>query len=338
MKIIKEFSLKRLLILIMLFACSPVFFVWIIIAQPTFSKNKPSSVKIEKIKLKNHVRILSNQYHPKNWREIENLNRAAEYIYSHFKKSGARTSFQEYKIGVDIYKNVIGIYGPPSNKRIIIGAHYDTNEDTPGADDNASGVAALIELGYLLGKEKLTKEIELVAYTLEEPPFFGTKNMGSAIHAKSLHSQGIKVQFMISLETIGYFSDEKNSQLYPIPLLKLFYPNKGDFIALVGDLRQRSIVRQMKKYMKGSSDLPVYSINAPSFVPGIDYSDHRNYWEYGIDAFMITDTAFYRNLEYHQKGDTADRLDYERLSKVVVQVFEGVIGIIKAEQNNRGDQ
>lgn len=324
----KGFSIKRFFLIGFTALATPVTLIWIVMVQPTFTENQPSSTAIDPIRLKKHVIILSEDFHPRNWREVENLNRCADYIYAHFKNSNAGTSFQECEARENVYKNVIGLYGPPSDHRIIIGAHYDTSGDTPGADDNASGVAALIELGYLFGREKPAKTIELVAYPLEEPPFFGTKSMGSSVHGDSLMERGIKVELMIALECIGYFSDQEESQMFPSPLLRLFYPGQGNFITLVGHISQRRIVKQLKKYMKGVNDLPVYSINAPLFIPGVDFSDHRNYWEHGINAVMITDTAFYRNLEYHEQGDTADRLDYDRLSKVVVQVYEGIKGLM----------
>jgi len=168
-------------------------------------------------------------------------------------------------------------------------------------------------------------------YTLEEPPFFGTEDMGSAHHAKWLHDQKVRVKCMIALEMIGYFSSAADSQLYPIPALKIFYPNKGNFIAIVGRLGQRKIVRKIKGYMKGATDLPVYSFNAPLIVPGIDFSDHRNYWKYGYEAVMITDTAYYRNQEYHEPGDTAERLNYELMGKAVIQVFEAIKGLARQE-------
>jgi Zn-dependent M28 family amino/carboxypeptidase len=177
----------------------------------------------------------------------------------------------------------------------------------------------------------MNTEIELVAYSLEEPPFFGTQDMGSAHHAALLHEQKVRVKCMIALEMIGYFSSEPGSQSYPIPALRIFYPGKGNFIAIVGRLDQRKIVKKIKGLMKGAADLPVYSVNAPTIVSGIDFSDHRNYWKYGYDAVMITDTAFYRNPEYHESGDTAENLNYELIGKAVIQVFEAVNGLAGEE-------
>ena len=161
--------------------------------------------------------------------------------------------------------------------------------------------------------------------------------MGSARHAKLLHDQKVNVKCMIALEMIGYFSSEPGSQLYPIPVLRIFYPSKGNSIAIVGRLDQRKIVRKIKRLMKGATDVPVYSVNAPLMVTGIDYSDHRSYWKYGYDAVMITDTAVYRNFQYHTPNDTADRLNYELMAKTVVQIFEAVKGLASENLPDAGN-
>ena len=323
----KKPSLKRILILISVLLILPIFAVWILIAQPTITKNAPSKVALESTRLKAHVIKLSNEFFPRNYTQTQNLDRCAEYIRAHFEKAGAETSMQAFTVRKKRYQNVIGFFGDKSSERIVVGAHYDAYLNTPGADDNASGVAGLIELAYLIGKENIATGIELVAYTLEEPPFFDTEDMGSARHARWLHEQKVKVKCMMALEMIGYFSGEPGSQLYPIPALKIYYPSKGNSIAIVGRLDQRKIVKQIKQLMKGATDLPVFSINAPLLVAGIDLSDHRNYWKYGYDAVMITDTAFYRNREYHKPGDTADRLNYELMGNTVIQVFEAIKGL-----------
>ena len=323
----KKPKAKRILFIILFVLVLPVFATWILVAQPTLTQSSPSLLKADSSRLKAHVVELSETYSPRSYAHTENLDRCAAYIQSHFKRAGADTSIQKFSVTGKIYQNVIGLFGAPTTERIIIGAHYDARAKTPGADDNASGVAGLIELAYLIAKAKLSTGIELVAYPLEEPPFFGTEDMGSAHHAKWLHEQKVDVKCMMALEMIGYFSSDPGSQSYPMPVLKIFYPDKGNFIAIVGRLDQRGIVKNIKQLMQGATDLPVYSVNAPTFVSGIDFSDHRNYWKYGYDAVMITDTAFYRNPHYHKPGDTADSLNYELMGKVVIQVFEAVKGL-----------
>jgi Zn-dependent M28 family amino/carboxypeptidase len=194
----------------------------------------------------------------------------------------------------------------------------------PAADDNASGVAGLVELAAMFGRQAPGCTLELVAYCTEEPPFFATPDMGSVHHARLLKSSGAEVRGVIVLETIGFFSDEAGSQQYPSVLLRLFYPSTGDYIGIVGNMGHTWLVRQVKRAMRAATDLPVRSINAPSFVPGVDFSDHRSYWDAGFQAVMVTDTAFYRNRAYHTWGDTPDRLDYRRMAKVVVGVYEAI--------------
>lgn len=206
-----------------------------------------------------------------------------------------------------------------------MGAHYDVAGDQPGADDNASGIAGVLEIARLLHElsPSLKHRVDLVAYTLEEPPFFATDSMGSAIHANSLKEKQVPIHYMISLEMIGYFSQEKNSQQYPTFVLKLFYPTQGDFITLVGKLSfsDWKLIRLFKQKMSQVMEIDVFSINAPQMVTGTDFSDHRNFWNRGIPAVMITDTAFYRNSHYHQASDTMDTLDFERMSEVIRGVY-----------------
>jgi Zn-dependent M28 family amino/carboxypeptidase len=209
--------------------------------------------------------------------------------------------------------------------RYVIGAHYDTAGPLPGADDNASGVAELLELARLLGNAQLPIRVELAAYTLEEPPFLRSEQMGSAIHAKALKREGAAVRVMISLEMIGYFSDAPDSQQYPISALSLFYPTEGNFISVIGNMGAGMLIRKIKKAMAETTSIPVYSINAPRLIPGVDFSGHLSYRREVYSAVMITDTAFYRNGNYHTIGDTAERSDYRRMSQVVEGVYASVI-------------
>jgi Zn-dependent M28 family amino/carboxypeptidase len=171
--------------------------------------------------------------------------------------------------------------------------------------------------------------VELVAYTLEEPPFFRSEQMGSAMHAKALKQEGAVVRVMFSLEMIGYFSDARNSQQFPSSAFSLFYPTEGNFISVVGKMDDGMLVRRIKKAMTRATSLPVYSINAPRLIPGVDLSDHLSYWREGYPAVMITDTAFYRNANYHTLDDTAERLDYRRMGQAVEGVYAAVIDMTR---------
>jgi len=275
-------------------------------------------------RLERHVRMLAEELVPRDFEQPQNLDRAAAYIARELGGAGARVSEQPFSAGGRVYRNVLGSFGPETPERIVVGAHYDTDGPFPGADDNASGVAGLIELAALLGGVELPMRVELAAYSLEEMPFFGTGEMGSAVHARSLSRPGARVRAMICLEMIGYFSDESGSQTVPFRALRLFYPGTGSFIAVAGRLRDAGLVRRVKRSMRAASALPVYSINAPRSLPGIDLSDHASFWNAGHPAVMVTDTAFYRNERYHTALDTPGTLDYARMGDVVEGVFQAV--------------
>lgn len=308
-----------------------------VITQPFVSTINSVPPKVDPSRLEAHVKHLSVDLYPRSFEQFHNIEMASQYIHDEFKRAGASVSIQYVTVQESTYKNIIARFGPESGPLLVIGAHYDSYGDTsvdahntkgynsethtPGADDNASGVAGLIELSRLLGGEKQTRSIELVAYTLEEPPHFRTEHMGSTWHAQSLKTAKRNVQLMLSLEMIGYFSDEPNSQDYPIPVMSYLYPDRGNFVALVGKMSNFSNTRGIKAIMSGATDLPVYSINAPPLIPGIDFSDHQSYWSEGFPALMVTDTAHLRNKNYHQAGDTYEKLDYHRMAKVVQSIY-----------------
>ncbi len=292
------------------------------VAQPVPGGNQHSKGGVESAKLREHVEMLSSRLGPRDYTHPENLEKCADYIGQHFRQAGAVVTSQTFTVQGQAYRNVIARFGRGKGSKVVVGAHYDSCGTTPGADDNASGVAALLELARFIGRSPQDREVELVAYVLEEPPFFRTGSMGSAVHAKSL--AGEKVDGVIVLEMVGYFNDEWGSQSYPSPALYLMYPARGNFIAVVGLSEQGDWVEQVKSGMKGATDLPVYSIRAPRSLPGMDFSDHMNYWPLGINALMVTDTAFYRNKAYHSEGDTADHLDYARMAKVVQGIFSAI--------------
>jgi Zn-dependent M28 family amino/carboxypeptidase len=280
---------------------------------------------VDAARLEAHVRMLSETLGPRDEGHPENLDRVAAYLRKEFEQAKAAAVWEQpFESRGRTYRNVIASFGPRTNELIVVGAHYDTAGALPGADDNASGVAGLIELAYLLGRTPPAMRVELVAFTLEEPPYFRSPLMGSAVHAASLRAQGTSVRAMISLEMIGYFSDRPDSQQYPVALLKALYPSRGNFITVVGKLDQGRTLRRVKGAMHGASPLPVYSINAPRAIPGVDFSDHLNYWNQGYDAVMITDTAFYRNPNYHTFTDTPETLDYRRMAMVVQGVYAAV--------------
>jgi hypothetical protein len=205
---------------------------------------------------------------------------------------------------------------------IVIGAHYDTcaGTGTPGADDNTSGTAGLLELARLLANKNLDKTIRFVAFVNEEPPFFHTPYMGSRFYAKSSKDKNENIVAMLCLEMIGYFNNEPNSQSYPPivdPILSLIYPDKGNFIAFIGNLKSRDLLLKSINSFRKNSDFPSEGVSLPEWVTGVDWSDHSSFWIEGYPAIMISDTSLFRNPHYHQPSDTPETLDYQSMSKVI---------------------
>jgi len=202
---------------------------------------------------------------------------------------------------------------------LIIGAHYDTARGAPGANDNASGVAALLELARMLKNTKLGKDVRLVFLVNEEPPFFQTDSMGSRVYARKLHNDHVAVSAMISLETVGFYSDLPGSQKYP-PFLNLFYPSRGNFIGFVGNAASGWLVRDVTKKFRQSSQFRSEGIAAPADWPGVGWSDQWSFWQEGSPAIMITDTAPFRYRYYHTPADSADKIDFDRMARVVAGI------------------
>ncbi len=281
--------------------------------------------------LEAHVRMLSQAFHPRDVTHPENLDRAAAYVEGRFKDLGYATSQQTWTYQAATYRNIIAARGDVALPHVVVGAHYDSWHPLPGADDNASGVAALLELAALLKEVPLEGvRLELVAWSLEEPPVFRTEFTGSAIHAKALADRGANVRAALSVETVGYFTDAPDTQHFPVAALNLVYPSTGNFLALVSNTANTALCRRGKAAVMGATDLPVFSFNAPVAIPGIDWSDHRSYWAYGFPAVMVTDSAPNRNPNYHEPTDTPETLDYVRLAKVVHGVFGMVLDLAAA--------
>jgi hypothetical protein len=326
-------SLLVLFCLVLALTCAGLLLAWAWVVQPGVIARGATPPPVDAATLRRHVVKLSEALYPRSFDHPANLQAAASYVEEQFRSLGARVELQKYRVAGQEYVNVIAHFGPQDGLLTVIGAHYDSHGEaadgtaelathTPGADDNASGVAGLLELARLLQENPPAVAVDLLAYSLEEPPFYATEAMGSAVHARALRDSGRPLRLMLALEMIGYFDTTPGSQEYPSPVMKWFYPDRGDFIALIGRLGDVLTVRQVKSAMAGASDLPVYSMNAPRALEGVDFSDHRSYWDQGFPAVMVTDTAFFRNDQYHLAGDTAERLDYGRMAKVVQGVFE----------------
>lgn len=272
------------------------------------------------------MRALAERFHPRDASHVANLDAAAAWLRGELERTGAVVSEQTWPVDGETYRNVLARFGPDSAELVVVGAHYDVCGPLPGADDDASGVAGLLELARLLAAHPPPLAVELAAYSLEEPPYWATPQMGSAQHADALVRAGQRVRAMLSLEMLGYFRDEPGSQSYlHFGPLSAGRPDRGNFIAVVGNLEQESLVARVAGAMRAAGGpVPVESLSAPAWLPGIDFSDHRNFWARGFPAVMITDTAFLRNPNYHEPGDTPETLDYVRMAAVVAAVHEAV--------------
>lgn len=273
-----------------------------------------------------HVRFLTDLSPARNFENTSSLDAAAAYIATEMEKAGASPVFQTWTAGGRQYKNVVATYNPGGTQVLVVGAHYDVCGDQPGADDNASAVAGLLELVRLVFAQQPTLEyrIEFVAYCLEEPPFFGTEHMGSFVHAQSLFAAKAQVLGMIALEMIGYFSDEPNSQPYPSPELAMLYPGTANFIIVVGIAPYASFTNKVHGLMRKDAAIDVQVIHFREGDNLAGLSDQRSYWQFGYPALMINDTSFIRNPHYHQKSDTIDTLDFEKMKAVVDATYRAI--------------
>ena len=278
-----------------------------------------------KANLKKHVYMLAEQIGERNIWHYNKLNDSAGYIETTLAGLGYDVAKQEYKVENKILKNIeaelIGISKP--EEIIIVGAHYDSVIGSPGANDNGSGVAAVLEIARLLSKEKLPRTLRMVAFVNEEPPFFQTQKMGSRIYAARSRKRGEKVIAMFSLETIGYYSDAPGSQHYPFPFGS-FYPDTGNFIGFVGNISSRKLVQKALSSFRKNTPFPSEGLAAPGWFMGIGWSDHWSFWKEGYHAIMVTDTALFRYKQYHTMDDTPDKIDYDRTARVV----EGISRVV----------
>jgi len=278
--------------------------------------------------LQEHVRMLSSEIGERNMGRYENLQSAARYIEGILKRHGYAVESQAYRLeNRDVRNIIVTIPGNHSyDKTIVVGAHYDTVEGSPGADDNASGVAGVLELARLFSGQEVSKTIKLIAFVNEEAPYFLRRQMGSQHYVRRAKEQNEKIEVMVSLEMIGYYTDRERSQYYP-PGLRFFYPDTGNFIGVVGHLKFLSVYRKIKNVLRKHSSVPVESLAGVGGIRGVDLSDHASFWREGYPAVMITDTAFYRNPNYHAPSDTLETLDYRRMAEVVKGLYHALISL-----------
>jgi Zn-dependent M28 family amino/carboxypeptidase len=265
------------------------------------------------VRLRHHVEELARTERNRD------LERPAKYIESALASYGLTPLSRPFESGGRTVRNIEVIIGEDRSSAIVIGAHYDTVPGSPGANDNASGVAVLIELASLLARSPLppSRAFRLVAFANEEPPYFLTREMGSFVWAQRAKDEGLPVLAMLSLEMLGYYRDAPGSQRLPFPL-GFFYPGRADFIAFVGDLGSRPLVRSAIGAFRRHAAFPSEGVAAPSIIPGVTWSDHWSFRRHGFPAIMVTDTAFYRYPHYHLATDTPEKLDYERMARLTL--------------------
>jgi hypothetical protein len=285
-------------------------------------------MKAVKERLFDDVKFLTELRPFRNYRNTESLAKVVTYVKTVFEECGLEVTEQKWMADGREYTNVIGIYNGHQQSRLVVGAHYDVCGDQPGADDNASAVAGLLETARMLGTHKPDTRcaIELVAYCLEEPPYFGSQNMGSYIHAKSLSENNIDVVGMICYEMIGYFSDEPQSQQLPAGLQNLF-PDTGNFIVVVGIEPYSDFNNKVYQLMLQHANIDVRVISFPPHHEYAGLSDQRNYWKFGFNSLMLNDTSFLRNMNYHTENDDIDILDFDKMNEVVTGAYHTIISL-----------
>jgi hypothetical protein len=292
----------------------------------TADTNAPAGDDTLAAGLRGHVQMLSQQIGERNVYHAAALHAAEAYITQSWRDQGHDVRRQPYSVeGVESANLEITCPGTREGEGLLLlGAHYDSVFGSPGANDNATGVAALLELARLLAAQPAALPVRLVAFTNEEPPFFFTPRQGSMVYSRAARTRNDDIRLMVSLEMLGYYSGMPGSQRYP-PLLRWFYPDRANFIAMVSNLRSRRPLRRFASAFRAASDFPCEHAAVPSLVPGVSWSDHLSFWLRGYRALMVTDTAFYRYRWYHTDEDTAEKLDYPRFG----QVTSGLHGALR---------
>lgn len=285
-------------------------------------------MKANKERLLKDVEYLTSIFPYRNYQNLESLNTAADYIQNEFLKTGLETTTQSWIAKENPYKNVIASYQPEKKKRLILGAHYDVYGNQPGADDNASGVAGLLETARLIAGHRplIDYRIDFVAYSLEEPPFFGKKAMGSYIHAKSLLNEGVDVMGMVSYEMIGYYNRVSDpNKFFPQDII-LELPDSGPFVGVISIHKYHEFHRTFYELMKNADPSRAGFVSFPNDHRGASLSDNRNYWHFGYPAIMLNSgPSSGRNPNYHQKTDTMDTLDFDVMTEVVSAIAQAAV-------------
>ncbi|WP_413171351.1 M28 family peptidase [Anabaena azotica] len=323
LQIINKSALIRLAVLLAILVISSIWVWWMMFWMPEKSYQgqlpplKTAEITLQKF-LQQDLQKLAVDIGIRNNSQYKKLNQTKDFLITSLTQTGYEIKQQEYKIDGKSYYNIEvekkGIKKP--EEIIVIGSHYDSAFTSPGANDNGTGAVATLELARIFANQKTNRTIRFVEFTNEEPPFFWTENMGSLVYAKKLHQQGEKIVAMLSLETMGYFSDQPGSQQYPFPI-GLLYPNQGNFISFIGNIKSSDLVKKTIGSFRRHVQFPSQGTALPSWIPGVGWSDQWSFWQQDYQGIMVTDTAPYRYQYYHTSEDTIDKVDFEKLARVV---------------------
>ena len=267
--------------------------------------------------LRNDVQKIAGEIGERNLEHFEQLQEAASYLERALTDAGLKPFRQGYQVDGKLCENIVAEIRGTEPEIVVIGAHYDSVTGSLGANDNGSGVAAMLALARHFAGNSVGKTLRFVAFVNEEPFYFQSEKMGSWVYAQSCKKRGDKIAAMLSLETIGYYTSEAGSQNYPMNGLSLLYPSAGNFIGFVGNVASRSLVRQALRFFRAQASLPSEGAALPGNIPGVGWSDHWAFWQHGYPAIMITDTAPFRYPHYHARSDTPEKLDYDSIARLV---------------------
>lgn len=318
-----------LAVVFIVFACIYAGLFYFSVSMPGQAEPELSALTSEQqqtgARLQETVQTLANDIGPRTLSGYaRNLDRARIFLKKRLKKQGYTVHEQSFTVHSDTTSNLYVQLPGQLNERVIIGAHYDTHRNTPGADDNASGVAVLLELARRLQGKSFERPISLVFFTNEEKPYHRPPHRGSFRYAHRLKSQAVPVRVMVSLEMLGYYTHKPNSQHYLSVPLSYMLPKTGHFLAFVGKFEQRPLLRDGIRYFRKKRAFPSYGMALPGQIPQLRRSDHGPFWALGYPAFMLTDTANFRNPNYHRQTDTPDTLDYEAMARITDGIEEMV--------------
>ena len=323
-------------------AAGTAWLLWYMVGVPgvTYSGASAPPTPAERISadnLRRHVVAIASREHNLGHRPA--LDEAAQYIARTLEGYGYAVARQPVKTESGEVHNIEAEVPGSAlvGEIVLIGAHYDSVVGAPGANDNGSGVAAMLELARAFRQSKPERTLRFVAFVNEEPPYFTGELMGSRHYAQRSKERGENIVAMFSLETLGYYSARPGSQRYPFPL-GLFYPSKGDFVAFVSNLRSRALLHQVVASFRRHAQFPSEAVAAPAFLPGVDWSDHRSFWQEGYPALMVTDTALFRYPYYHTSQDTPDKVDYGSLARVVAGLGAMLVELTAADGNPRAGE